>query len=1792
MSRKGLTGEVSEELGDLSNLEVLSLSGNQLTGEIPTELGALSNLEVLFLSGNQLTGEVPTGLGNLSSLERLSLISNQLTGELPEGLTGLSALESFHFYNNPSLCAPVDEAFQAWLRSIASAIGSSCATVDSVEDRAVLVELYDAMDGENWTANTNWLSDRPIREWHGVTIDASGRVNGLVLVGNGLTGELPMELVELSNLTHLILSGNQLEGEIPTELGSLSNLRELYLSVNQLTGEIPTQLGDLSTLTRLSLSRNQLTGRIPMELGSLSNLTRLFLDRNPLEGEIPTELGDLSNLKILDLSGNQLSGELPQSLTGLTMLVRLFFDSNAGLCAPTDEAFQTWLQGIAFVRGSSCVADSAEDRAVLVELHNATDGANWTDDTSWLSDEPMRTWHGVTTDDDGRVAELSLSDNQLTGEIPTELANLSNLQSLDLGGNQLTGEIPAELGNLSNLERLFLGGNRIGGGIPAKLGNLTNLTELWLGDGLGLTGEIPPELSRLTQLEVIDLGGSEMSGAIPAWLGDLTRLRALYLDGNRFSGELPSELGNLSRLELLPLHGNTGLIGALPQTLTKITGLYWLTFHDTGLCAPLDESFQTWLRSILDHEGPNCLPEPPAGTSDRVIVRDMFGREVNETGLVLVDWEGHIANPAMKYFVELPGATATMSSSEPRLYFDLPSSAGPNGPTKALVSEGPTQAAEFYISIFPDRDTSDESHTLTIRYVGGGGRVSSQTIDVHVIDQDVDRPLDFNVTTDFSQDQTSLFGDSNARDSFQTVANDWAYYIDDMNLDEVPAGQEESWIWDSRGYSYGGTSVRNKESYTGFLLYGYGIDDGTGGQPSDGSYQSTNGKSLPLRRSGNISMNKDGNFNNLGYYTSLPDEEWWKATNTSSVQNDLYSIALHEVGHALVFNPAYDDFAKYKEKGYIDDPSVVEYYGASPRITPGVPDHLPDTIDPVSKRGAYGNEYGGGMPLGRWLLTKGHLLIAQAIGYVLRDTSPFVPLSLLDEPLPDAVVGTAYAHEMGIAGGTPAYHWTIDSGTLPDGLSLDSFTGTISGTPQESGTFEFTIRVQDSTDGNQGVVHAVNLNVRDRTPDSSDRAVLVELYNATDGENWTNNTNWLSDEPMRTWHGVTADDEGRVAELSLSDNQLRGEIPTELGSLPNLTRLFLGFNQLTGGIPADLGNLASLERLYLGGNGIGGRIPAELGNLTNLTELWLGDGLSISGEIPSELSRLTQLEVLDLGDGEMSGAIPTWLGDLADLRRLYLDGNRFAGEVPAELGNLSHLELLTLDGNAGLLGALPQTLSGVTGLRSLTFHNTGLCAPIDEGFQAWLGSIPDREGPNCLPEPPAGTTERVIFRDVFGREVNETGLVLVDWEGHIANPAMKYFVEMPGATAILSSGEPRLYFDLPSWAGPNGPTKALVSEGPTQAAEFHISIFPDRDTSDESHTLTIRYVVGGGRVSSQTIDVRVIDQDVDRPLEFNVIAEFRNDESGMFDDPAAREVVQQAADDWAYFIADMDLDEVLAGEELMWGPDNVRLRNAIDYTGILIGAYGHANSEMTATGGPTCGGQNHSSSGVELPIKRSGNIEFDPRGLFDTLGWIISLDEDEWWKHGVVEMGDLYPVAIHEIGHALAFNGCQDGFAEFHETGELSDAAVRAYYGSYPRLDHYSHFIDGTNDPISKRGAFGNEWDGETPDGRWLVTKLHLLVAQAVGFTLRDTTPFRELSILDEPLAEGSAGAPYTHTMNAVGGIPAYYWTIDSGALSQGLSLDSFTGTISGTPQEPGTFDFTIRVQDSTEGTSRGSSAP
>ena len=184
-------------------------------------------------------------------------------------------------------------------------------------------------------------------------------------------------------------------------------------------------------------------------------------------------------------------------------------------------AFLTATLALACSSATRRAGDVNTDRAALAALYNATNGSSWQDDTNWLSNGPLGEWHGVSTDADGRVAELDLDGKQLSGPIPSELGNLDNLEFLSLRDNQLSGPIPSELGNLANLEFLSLRDNQLSGSIPSELGNLDNLGLLSLGSNQ-LSGPIPSELGNLDNLQQLELRDNQFSGCVPVKLFDMT----------------------------------------------------------------------------------------------------------------------------------------------------------------------------------------------------------------------------------------------------------------------------------------------------------------------------------------------------------------------------------------------------------------------------------------------------------------------------------------------------------------------------------------------------------------------------------------------------------------------------------------------------------------------------------------------------------------------------------------------------------------------------------------------------------------------------------------------------------------------------------------------------------------------------------------------------------------------------------------------------------------------------------------------------------------------------------------------------------------------------------------------------------------------------------------------------------------------------------------------------------------------------------------------------------------------
>ena len=323
---------------------------------------------------------------------------------------------------------------------------------------------------------------------------------------------------------------------------------------NGLRGTIPRHLSNLTNLVLLNLRDNNLSGGIPVELGSLSNLEALGLGGNDLTGEFPSALGRIPDLMWLGLYGTQLSGCLPHVLSRLRWI-----GSRLQLCRG----------GTAAVQDSAALI--AADKAALVALYRATDGKNWYSNHKWLSDAPLTEWHGVRTNQAGRVTVLALSRNDLKGRLPPALGNLSALQALYAVENELSGRIPPELGRLTHLQALSLGDNKLSGPIPVELGRLRNLTVLSLGVNR-LSGSIPAELGNLINLERLILEYNTLRGGIPRELGGLHRLQKLKLEENNLAGAIPGELGRLSRLEWLMLDGNR-LTGKIPQTLGNLKNL-------------------------------------------------------------------------------------------------------------------------------------------------------------------------------------------------------------------------------------------------------------------------------------------------------------------------------------------------------------------------------------------------------------------------------------------------------------------------------------------------------------------------------------------------------------------------------------------------------------------------------------------------------------------------------------------------------------------------------------------------------------------------------------------------------------------------------------------------------------------------------------------------------------------------------------------------------------------------------------------------------------------------------------------------------------------------------------------------------------------------------------------------------------------------------------------------------------------------------------------------------------------
>ncbi|MCY4157030.1 MAG: Ig-like domain-containing protein [Gammaproteobacteria bacterium] len=656
LNNNNLEGPVSPRIGELTGLTELILTFNKLSGSLPPELGQLENLEDLRVAVNDFSGAIPVELANLAGLTNLSLAQNKLSGPIPPQLGNLANLKELRLGRN-NLSGPIPP---------------------ELGNLSQLESLY----------------------LHG---------NAPPYGSHGLSGPIPPELSKLSRLTILVLWGNKLSGPVPPELGNLTALEKFDIIDNMLSGRMPAELtrmplkvfrwagndqlcqpdtnafstwlanasivagglcnqSDRAILAALHEAAGgsgwmnasgwpdgPVDSRYGIKADASGRVVAINLSDNGLSGRLPDELGDLALLEELRLGGNRgLSGRLPYTLARIGMLRELRY-AGTDLCVPQESFLREWLGKLPQHEGTGADCALSADRDVLRSIYESMGGERWHDSSNWLSDAPLREWHGVQADGQGRVVSLDLSFNGLVGPIPAdigalealadlmlnandtkrsplppEIGELKNLKNLKLGGIFAAGPIPPRIGKLARLESLDLSGNELSGSIPPEFGDLASLTFLDL-DNNRLTGSIPEQLANAAELEQIHLADNNLSGALPTFLGSLGKLFVLDLSGNGFSGSLPSSFGEFPSLEYLNLSYNN-LAGAIPAELGNSPSLNELYLGSNSFAGPLPSELAnlTRLHSLALTGNAELAGPLPANLAD---LREMAHFQAEGTGL-------------------------------------------------------------------------------------------------------------------------------------------------------------------------------------------------------------------------------------------------------------------------------------------------------------------------------------------------------------------------------------------------------------------------------------------------------------------------------------------------------------------------------------------------------------------------------------------------------------------------------------------------------------------------------------------------------------------------------------------------------------------------------------------------------------------------------------------------------------------------------------------------------------------------------------------------------------------------------------------------------------------------------------------------------------------------------------------------------------------------------------------------------------------------------------------------------
>ncbi|CAN6162938.1 unnamed protein product [Urochloa humidicola] len=580
LGSKGLKGSIPSSLSNLTGLLRLNLSRNSLYGSLPAELVFSSSIIALDVSFNDLSGPLQERQSSnpVLPLQVLNISSNFLKGQFPS--TMLKVMKNLVALNasNNSFTGPMPSSVCNFAPSIAML--DLC-----------LNEFSGTISPE--FANCSML--KVLKAGH-----------------NNLTGALPHELFNATSLEHLSLPNNDLQGIIDvSNLVKLTNMIILDLGSNGLRGNIPDSIGQLSRLEELHLDNNLMSGELPSALGNCTGLRYITIRNNSFNGDLSRVNFSQLDLRTADFSLNNFTGTVPESIYACSNLIalRLAFNKFHGQFSPNIVNLRS-LSFLSITNNSfTNITDALQKLKSCSNLSSLLIGTNFKGETIPQDD---------AIDGFGNLQVLTIDACPLVGKIPLWLSKLTKLEMLDLSNNQLTGPIPSWINTLQFLFYLDISNNSLTGDIPIELMNMAmiqyernavrldpkflelpvywtptrqyrmlNSFPILLNVGYNsFTGSIPPEIGQLKMLDVLNFSSNNLSGEIPWQISNLTSLQVLDLSNNQLTGEIPPKLSDLHFLSIFNVSNNE-LEGPVPNGWQFDTFTNSSYSGNSKLCGPM-----------------------------------------------------------------------------------------------------------------------------------------------------------------------------------------------------------------------------------------------------------------------------------------------------------------------------------------------------------------------------------------------------------------------------------------------------------------------------------------------------------------------------------------------------------------------------------------------------------------------------------------------------------------------------------------------------------------------------------------------------------------------------------------------------------------------------------------------------------------------------------------------------------------------------------------------------------------------------------------------------------------------------------------------------------------------------------------------------------------------------------------------------------------------------------------------------------------------------------------------------